>query len=75
MTTKGTGTAKVTTKIGDKYEVHYEFYLETATREQPEEFEFEITSIYDEDGWEVTDSLTESEIEEIEALGIDEFNN
>jgi hypothetical protein len=75
MTSKGTASAKVTTKMGDKYEVHYEFYYESETRTDDKIFEFEINSIYDEDGWEVTETLDETTKEEIEELAISEFNN
>lgn len=66
-----TDSKTVTTKMGDKFDVEFEYSIERATRHQPQEFEFEIKYIYDEDGWDVTETLDESTKEEIESLAIE----
>lgn len=66
-----TDSKTVTTKMGDKFDVEFEYSIERATRHQPQEFEFEIKHIYDEDGWEVTETIDEYTKEEIESLAIE----
>jgi hypothetical protein len=56
MTTKDSSTCKV--EIDNIiYEVNFDYELETATREYPEQFSYEITSIYDDEGFEVTEEM------------------
>ena len=56
MTTKESSTCKV--EIDNIiYEVNFDYELETATRENPEQFDYEITSIYDDEGFEVTEEM------------------
>jgi hypothetical protein len=56
MTTKDSSTCKV--EIDNIiYEVNFDYELETATRENPEQFSYEITSIYDDEGFEVTEEM------------------
>ena len=65
--------AKVTTKDGDSYDVIYKYHVTTKTHEHPEELEFEIEAIYDQDGWEVTETVPDEVREEIEKLTIDQI--
>lgn len=62
---------KVTAKSGEVFTVNISYELEYATREQPEDFEFEINGIYDEDGFEVTQEIQSDLYAEIESLAIE----
>jgi hypothetical protein len=56
MTTKDSSTCKVEIDA-IVYEVNFDYELEPATRESPEQFSYEITSIYDDEGFEVTEEM------------------
>ena len=63
--------AKVTTKEGEIYEVIYKYHVTPKTHSNPQELELEIEAIYDEDGWEVTDTIDDYTREEVEKLVIE----
>ncbi len=64
----------VTTKEGREFGVSYYYSYESKTHEYPENFDMEIDTVYDEDGWDVTENLTAEELQEIEQLTIDQIS-
>lgn len=65
---------KVTTKEGEDYTVYFKYKVTPQTYWHPQEFYFEVTHIYDEDGWEVTDTIDEETFIEIENLAIEKYD-
>ena len=68
------GNTKVTLKDGRIFEVSYQYQYDHATHDQPDDFDSQIDAVYDEDGWEVTDNLTQAEWQEIDQLTADKIS-
>jgi hypothetical protein len=68
------GNTKVTLNDGRIFEVSYQYQYESATHDYPDDFDSQIDSVYDEDGWDVTDNLTAEEWQEIDQLTADKIS-
>ena len=68
------GNTKVTLNDGRIFEVRYQYQYNSANYDYPDDFDSQIDSVYDEDGWDVTDNLTADEWQEIDQLTADKIS-